>query len=128
MITTIPENIDTYIAGFPEEVRKNMELIRMTIKKAVFDVREKISYGMPTFTLRGKYLVYFAGHKNHIGLYPVPENHPDFINAFSAYKTSGKGTIQFPYNKPLPLDLITRIVKFREQENLEKAAKKKVQS
>lgn len=125
MKTTKPEDIDGYITGFPKDTQKVLEQIRVTIKKAAPGAEEKISYGMPTFTLGGKYLVYFAAHKKHIGLYPVPGGNRSLVKDFSLYKTSGKGTIQFPLDRPMPLDLITKIVKFRIKENLEKAAKSK---
>src|SRR5215471_6288928 len=108
-----PNNIDEYIATFPKETQKVLERIRMTIKKTAPDAEEAISYGIPTFNLNGKYLIYFAGYKNHIGVYPVPTGEQAFENDFSSYKTSGKGAIQFPLNKPMPLSLITKIVKFR---------------
>jgi uncharacterized protein YdhG (YjbR/CyaY superfamily) len=119
-----PNNIDEYIAGFPQDTQKLLEQIRETIKKAVPDAEETISYAIPTFKLKDSYLVYFAGYKNHIGLYPVPAGNILFEKDFASYKTSGKGTIQFALNKPLPLNLITKIVKFRVKENLEKAVKK----
>jgi uncharacterized protein YdhG (YjbR/CyaY superfamily) len=125
MITDKPNNIDGYIAGFPKDTQKILEQIRATIKKAAPDAEETISYAMPTFTLKGRYLVYFAAYKNHIGFYPVPAGNKAFEKDFSSYKTSGKGTVQFPLNKPMPLDLITKIVKFRVKENLEKAEKKR---
>ena len=123
MATTKPATIDEYIAGFPKETQTYLRQIRTTIKEAAPDAEEKISYGMPTFTLAGKYLIYFAGYKKHVGLYPVPGN-KTFEKDFSAYKTSGKGTIQFPLDKPIPFGLITKIVKFRVKENLEKEKKK----
>jgi len=124
MTTTKPKDIDEYIAGFPKDTQKLLEQIRTTIRQAAPDTEEKISYGIPTFTLGGKYLVYFAAYKKHIGFYPVPGNKA-FDKDFSAYKTSGKGTIQFPLDKPLPHELITKIVKSRIKENLEIAEKKK---
>jgi len=128
MTTTQPNNIDEYIAQFPKDTQNNLEQIRATIKKAAPDAEETISYAIPTFTVKGRYLVYFAEYKNHIGFYPVPTGNISFEKDFSSYKTSGKGTIQFPLNKPMPLNLITKIVKFRVKENLKRAktkAKKK---
>jgi uncharacterized protein YdhG (YjbR/CyaY superfamily) len=125
---TIPTNIDEYIAGFPEGIQKVLEEMRKTIKMATPEAEETISYNMPTFKLNGSYLIYFAGWKNHVSIYPFSSAMETSINEASAYKTSGKGTIQFPANEPLPLDLITKIVKFRIKENLEKTkakAKKK---
>ena len=120
MTTTKPNNIDDYISGFSKETQKILEQIRATIKKAVPVAEETISYGIPTFTVGGKYLVYFAAYKNHVGVYPVPGGTKEFEKDFSSYKTSGKGTIQFPLEKPMPLKLITKIVKFRVKENLKK--------
>ena len=110
--------IDEYIATFPPDTQRVLEQIRTTIRKAAPAAEETISYGMPTFTLNGRYLVYFAAHKNHIGFYPVPTGNEEFDKDFSSYKISGKGTIQFPLSKPMPLDLITKIVKYRIKEVL----------
>ena len=123
MTTNKPNNIEEYIAGFPKETQEFLEQMRATIKKAAPDAEETISYAIPTFTLKGRYLVYFAGYKNHISLYPAPRGNEAFKEELSVYK-GGKGTVQFPLDKPLPLDLITKIVKFRVKENLEKADKK----
>lgn len=119
-----PENIDEYIAGFSIETQKALKQIRATIKKAAPETEEKISYGIPTFTVGGKYLVYFAAHKKHIGLYPIPGSNKGFDKEFSAFKTSGKGTIQFPLDEKMPLTLVTKIVKFLLKENLEKSKNK----
>ena len=116
-------SIDEYIASFPKDIQKIMELLRRTIKAAAPDAGEKISYQMPTFTLNGKYLVYFAGYKNHMGFYGAPRGNVEFKEDLSAYET-GKGTLQFPFDKPMPLDLITKIVKFRAAENLKRTDKK----
>ncbi len=115
-------SIDDYIAHFPENVQVMLQELRAIIKAAAPDAEEKISYQMPTFALKGN-LVYFGAAKNHIGFYPAPRGIEVFKDELSAYKGS-KGTVQFPYDKPLPHDLITRIVKFRVAENLEKAEKK----
>ena len=125
MTTTKPNNVDDYIAGYPKETQNILEQIRATIKKAAPDTEETISYGIPTFIIGGKYLVYFAACKNHIGLYPVPGATEEFEKDFSSYKTSGKGAIQFPLDKPMPLELVTKIVKFRMKKNLEKETTKK---
>ena len=117
-------SIDEYIATFPADVQKIMKQLRRTIKAAAPNAEEKISYQMPTFTLNGKYLVYFAGFKNHIGFYAAPRRSSEFTEDISAYET-GKGTLQFPYDKPIPFDLITKIVKFRAAENLKGNADKK---
>jgi uncharacterized protein YdhG (YjbR/CyaY superfamily) len=117
-------SIDEYIGTFPENVQKIMGQLRTTIKSAAPDAGEKISYNMPTFTLNGTYLVYFAGWKNHIAFYGAPRDNPEFNEDLSPYE-SGEGTLQFPYDKPIPYDLITRIVKFRAAENQKKTDKKK---
>ncbi len=116
MKTTKPTSIDEYIAGFPEDTRKVLEQIRATIKKAAPEAEETISYAIPTFTLSGKNLVHFAAFKNHIGFYATPTGHEAFKEELSVYK-QGKGSVQFSLDKPMPLDLITRIVKFRINSN-----------
>ena len=118
MIIVKPSEIDDYIAGFPKDIQLVLEQIRATILTTVPEVEETISYGMPAFKLHEKYLVYVAAHKKHIGLYPVPVSNKAFEKDFSAYKTSGKGTIQFPLDQPMPLKLISKILKFRVKENL----------
>ena len=119
-----PQSIDEYIVGFPENVQQRLEKIRATIKKAAPKAQEKISYQIPTFTLDGKYVIYFAGFKNHISVYPAPRGSEEFKEELSAYG-GGKGTVQFPLDKPVPYELISRIVKFRIKDNLEKAKTKK---
>jgi uncharacterized protein YdhG (YjbR/CyaY superfamily) len=118
-----PTTIDAYIAAFPPEVQAILEQIRMMIRAAVPDVQETISYHMPTFTLNGRYLVYVAAHKQHIGLYPAPMGVEEFQEARALYG-AGKGTLKFPFDQPLPLDLIRSIVTFRAQELAERAAAK----
>lgn len=115
--------IDEYIAQFPADIQKILREIRAVIKSAAPQAQEKISYQMPTFFLEGN-LVHFAAFKNHIGFYPVPSGIEQFKAELSAYK-GAKGSVQFPLDKPLPYDLIRRIVEFRVQENLAKAAAKK---
>ncbi|MFL9482466.1 iron chaperone [Chitinophagaceae bacterium LWZ2-11] len=112
------ENIDAYIATFPEAVQILLEKMRTTVKKAAPTAEETISYGMPTFKLHGN-LVYFAAYKNHIGFYPTPSGIKAFAEEIAKYKNS-KGAVQFPLDKPLPLALITKIVKFRVAECLAK--------
>ena len=120
-----PENVDSYIAGFPAAVQKILQRMRATIKKAAPDAEETISYQIPAFTLRGRYLVYFAGFKNHVSLYPAPRGVERFKKELSAYE-GGKGTVRFPLDEPVPFGLIGRIVKFKVKENREgaKSAKK----
>ena len=112
-------SIDEYIAAFPEEIQKILEELRATIKSAAPGAEEKISYQMPTFALKGN-LVHFAAHKKHIGFYPTPSGIQAFEQELFIYETS-KGAIKFPIDKPLPLDLISKIVKFRVNENLKNA-------
>jgi uncharacterized protein YdhG (YjbR/CyaY superfamily) len=111
-----PENIDVYIAGFPEDVRERMNHIRRIIHEAAPGVEEKISWGMPSFKM-GKTWVQFAAFKNHIGFYPGPSAIGLFAEELTAYKTS-KGAIRFPYKEPVPADLISRIVRFRLEESI----------
>lgn len=113
MTSTKPETIDAYIAGFPEEVKAVLEQVRAAIKNSAPGCSEIISYAIPAFKLDGQFLIYMAAHKNHLGLYPVPSGNEALDKAFAGYKTSGKGTIQFPYKKPMPLELIDQIVQFR---------------
>jgi uncharacterized protein YdhG (YjbR/CyaY superfamily) len=119
---TTPQTIDEYIAGFPPDVQEILQKIRMTIRQAVPDAEETIKYRMPTFTLHGN-LVHFAAFKKHIGFYPVPTGIEQFKDELSTYK-GGKGSVQFPLDQPIPFDLISRIVKFRVKENLERAQTK----
>lgn len=111
MKTAKPENIDAYIAGFPDDVQKALGLVRKTVRQAAPEAKETIKYNMPAFTL-GKNLVYFAAFKNHIGFYPAPTDDPDYKNDLAGYKT-GKGSVQFPLDKPMPLDLVVKIVNWR---------------
>ena len=115
-----PSTIDEYIRQFPREVQKKLDDLRATIHRAAPDATEKISYGMPTF-FQKKNLVHFAAYRNHIGFYPTASGVASFSNETTGYLTS-KGAIQFPIDEPLPLDLVTRIVKFRVAENEAKAA------
>jgi uncharacterized protein YdhG (YjbR/CyaY superfamily) len=124
---TAPKNIDDYIAGFPEDVQKILQKVRTTIRKTAPSAEETISYQIPTFKLNGTYLIYFAGFKNHISLYPAPRGAEEFKKELAAYE-GGKGTVRFPLDKPIPFDLIKRIVKYKIKENQEKTktkAKKK---
>ena len=115
-------NINSFIAGFPKEIQAILERIRSTIQQAAPEAKEAIKYGMPTFVLNGN-LVHFAAYKSHIGFYPAPSGIDTFIEELAPYRT-GKGTLQFPIDKPIPLDLITKVVKFRVEENLKKRKKK----
>lgn len=116
-------NVDEYLAGFPAEVREAMQQVRAAIKTAAPEAEETIAYAMPAYRLNGP-LVYFAGYKNHVGFYATPTGHEAFGEELSRYR-QGKGSVQFPLDEPMPLDLIARIVKFRVAENLAKPKKKK---
>ncbi len=111
-------SIAEYIATFPEEIRELLEKLRATIKASAPEAEEKISYQMPTFYDNGN-LVYFAAYKKHIGFYPTSSGIPANKKELASYKTS-KGAVQFPIDRPLPLALIKRIVKFRVLENSRK--------
>ncbi len=124
--STAATSIDDYIASFPPEVQVLLEEVRQTIRGAAPEATETIKYAMPTFVLNGN-LVYFGAFKQHIGFYPVPSGIAAFKKELSAYKM-GKGSIQFPFDKPMPLDLITEIVKFRATENFERQTAKKMKS
>jgi uncharacterized protein YdhG (YjbR/CyaY superfamily) len=114
-----PEDADEYISSFPPATQKILQQIRTTIKKLVPKAEEAISYGIPVVNLNGTYLIYFAGYKNHVSIYPAPRGKDEFKEILSAYK-GGKGTVQFPLDKPIPFNLITKIVKFRIKENSSK--------
>jgi uncharacterized protein YdhG (YjbR/CyaY superfamily) len=116
------QTIDEYIATFPEEIQVKLQALRETIRAAVPEADERISYRMPTFALHGN-LVHFAAFARHIGFYPAPRGIEAFQQELSRYK-GAKGSVQFPLDEPLPLDLISRIVAFRAAENREKAAAK----
>jgi len=109
------ESIDQYIAAFPAEVQTLLQQMRDTIRKAAPRAEETISYAVPTFKLNGN-LVHFAAFKKHIGFYPGPSGIQAFQKEFSAYE-GAKGSVQFPYDKPLPLTLVSKVVKFRVKEN-----------
>jgi uncharacterized protein YdhG (YjbR/CyaY superfamily) len=115
-------SIDDYIAGFPEGTQALLQEVRALIRSVAPDATETISYAIPTFDLNGKHLVHFAGFAKHIGFYPVPSGMEAFKDELSVYK-QGKGSVQFPLDQPLPLDLIRRIVEFRVAENLRKTTK-----
>ncbi|MCM4171007.1 hypothetical protein DHD32_05925 [Arenibacter sp. TNZ] len=115
-------DVTTYIAHFPSEVQEVLEELRSAIKKAAPGAEELISYKMPAYKFHG-ILVYFAAYKNHIGFYATPTGHKKFEKDLAIYK-QGKGSVQFPLNKPMPLALISKIVKFRFRENMAKAQNK----
>ncbi len=117
-----PKNIDDYMGRFPKELQQLLQKMRLTIRKAAPRAKEAISYGIPAFTLDG-YLVWFAAFKSHIGFYPGASAVTAFRKELSAYK-GAKGSVQFPFDKPLPLALVSRIVKFRVKQNISKKQKK----
>lgn len=114
--------IEQYIAGFPEETQELLQQMRAAIRAIVPEAGEKISYGIPTFTLNGN-LVHFGGYKQHIGFYPGASGIKAFEKELSIYKNS-KGAVQFPLDKPLPIALVNKIVKFRVKESMAKNAGK----
>ena len=116
------KNIDDYIAAFPKDTQTVLKKLRATIRKAAPKAEETINYQIPTFTLQGN-LVHFAAFKNHIGFYPTPSGIEKFKEELSVYE-GATGSVKFPLDKLIPYALITKIVKFRVQENLERAAAK----
>jgi uncharacterized protein YdhG (YjbR/CyaY superfamily) len=124
MTPNTAKNIDDYIANFPEREQTKMQQLRRIIHEAAPGLVETISYQMPTFDMNGKHLVYFGCFKQHIGFFPFPSGVTEFLKLTSDYVTS-KGTIQFPHEKPLPVELIKKIIRFRIQDNAERAALKK---
>lgn len=118
-----PKDIDEYIAGFPNDVQGILEKIRMAIRKAAPDAEEIISYQIPAFTLKGQ-LIYFAAFKNHIGFYPPVTGGDEKFKIEKSVYEGPKGNLKFPLDKPIPYALISKIVKIRVKENLERAAAK----
>lgn len=114
-----PANIDEYISTFPEEVQGTLEKIRQTVHKVVPEATEAVSYGIPTFKLNGKYVVYFAGWKHHISLYPIPRGDDALQKELTPFVT-GKGTVQFPMDKSIPYELVEKMVRLLVQDNLER--------
>jgi uncharacterized protein YdhG (YjbR/CyaY superfamily) len=110
----VVSKIDAYINSFPPEVQLHLNRIRALVKKSVPEADESMSYGMPAYKLKGKPLIYFAGYKNHIGLYATPSGHEAFAQELSKYK-QGKGSVQFPLDEEIPFELIKRIVLYRAQ-------------
>lgn len=109
-----PRNIDDYIGGFPRDVQSKLQEMRTTISDAAPEAQEAIKYGIPTFVLNQN-LVHFAAFKNHIGFYPAPSAIEHFQSELASY-THAKGSVQFPLDGPMPLDLVRKIVKFRVKE------------
>ncbi len=119
----VAQDIDEYIANYPTEVRVKLEKIRATINKAAPKAEEVISYQIPAFRFVGRPFIYFAAYKKHLAVYPAPRGVAEFTEELASYE-GGKGTAQFPLDKPIPYDLIRRIAKFRVKEYQEKAAAK----
>jgi uncharacterized protein YdhG (YjbR/CyaY superfamily) len=119
---TVYKNVNEYIDSFPEEMQKVLKRVRMTIRHDAPEAEEGISYGMPAYKTHGKPLVYFAAYKSHIGFYATPTGHAAFAEELSKYK-QGKGSVQFPLDRPIPYDLIARITRFRVEENSAKSKK-----
>jgi uncharacterized protein YdhG (YjbR/CyaY superfamily) len=115
--------IDKYISGFPSDVKKRLERMRAAVREAAPLAEETMKYRMPTFVLHGN-LVHFAAFANHIGFYPVPTGIEAYKKELAPYK-QGKGSVQFPHDKPLPLELVKKIVRFRVKENAAKADRRK---
>jgi uncharacterized protein YdhG (YjbR/CyaY superfamily) len=116
------KNIDDYISGYSPEIQIKLEEIRQTIKKVLPEAKERISYNMPSFRFHGN-LIYYGAFKDHIGFYPASMTvFEEFKDELKIYKQSGKGTIQFPYNKPIPTNLIKQIIMLRAKQNIEKKA------
>lgn len=109
------KNIDEYIAAFPKDIQKKLTKIRETIKNAAPEATEAIAYGMPTFKLNGN-LVHFAAFKNHLGFFPTPSGIEVFDKETKPYRT-GRGTLRFPLDEPIPFDLVKKIVARRVEEN-----------
>ncbi|MDR0474705.1 MAG: DUF1801 domain-containing protein [Treponema sp.] len=117
------KNIDEYIVQFPPEIQRGLVELREFIKAEAPDAMEKISYGIPTFYLNGN-LVHFAAFKDHYGFFPSPSGIDKFEKELAPYR-SGKGTLRFPLDKPLPWKIIKKVIQFRLDENNKKAAQKK---
>ena len=118
-MNTKPLNVEEYIKSFPKSTQTLLKQVRKAIKENAPGAEELIGYGMPGYKLNKKPLVYFAGYANHIGFYATPNGHEKFVKELAKYK-QGKGSVQFPINEPMPLELIAKIVQFRVSENLKK--------
>lgn len=110
-------SVDEYIATAEPDARQMLQELRSVLIAAVPDAKERISWGMPTLDLNGKHLLFFAGYAHHVGFYPLPRAIEAFKEELKSYKTA-KGSVQFPLDRPLPLDLVRRLVEFRVQEVL----------
>ena len=117
------QSVDEYIAALPAEVQEVLQKIRKTIRDAVPEAEEKISYGIPAFALNGRAFTHFAGFKEHVSVFPAPRAVAEFKKALAQYK-GGKGTIQLPLDLPLPTELIERIARFRAEESRKRGVSK----
>ncbi len=116
--------VEAYMAGFPDHVQFLLRQVRAVILEAAPDAAESISYGMPGYKLCGKPLVYFGGFNRHIGFFATPSGHKKFAQQLARYQ-QGKGSVQFPLDQPMPLELISSIVRFRVEENLKASRQQK---
>ena len=124
MNRTTSEDVDEYIARFPEDVQTILEQVRQTIRSAAPEATERISYQMPAFHQQGN-LVYYAAWKKHIGFYPPISDEDEALKNETAIYAGPKGNLKFPMDQPMPLDLITRIVKQRIKENSARVTNKR---
>ena len=110
-----PKSVGEYIGSFPPEVQKILTQIRGLIKKTAPEAQEAMGYGVASFKLNGKPLIYYAAFKNHIGIYPVPKTEGKLLEEIEKYQT-GVGTMRFPLDQPIPFDLIKKVVEYKEKE------------
>lgn len=113
------DTVDEYLANFSGETKNKLDIIRKTIRETMPDADEKISYGIPSFTLNGKYFIYYAGYTKHVSLYPIPAKNEEFQKELAPY-VAGKGTVRFALDKQLPLPLIRKMIKFAVKQNKQK--------
>ena len=120
--SAVPTTIDDYIAGFPRGIQTALTRVRRAIRRAVPDAEEAISYQIPAFRLNGRILIYFAGWASHYSLYPANDRLlAAFRDELAPYEASGKGTIRFPLDEPVPVKLIEAIAKFRARQSVERS-------
>ena len=122
MVKQNTNTVEDYIASFPIQTQEHLYHLRKIILEKAPEAVESIAYGMPAYKTNGKPLVYFAAYKTHIGFYATPTGHAEFAEELTKFKT-GKGSVQFPIDQPMPIKLIERIVEFRVKENISKLKK-----